>query len=346
MGGYRSTEYDSDSSDTGDTNNPDRAQTTLESIQSSSDGGSMQDLSDDESAAVNDISVEGDVDDESLENIKNEIAADVSRGNMDVDDVENISIESTDEESISTDVQAWTDEEGEIYDDGERTIVVGGANSGQVTQSEARRLATRTRNLSQNTIHSDNADVLRSRSSVESTPADEQHEQAWEMDKSGRLMVNGSEEGTAANEYNEFWSESHDNQRVICGARDDSARFSTDAENTMASMEDELESGKFSAGTNEWQYGADAIHASIEENGVEPSQEWKEYIDTMSIASGKTDSVRDSPWGSGETVFGEVTEENYDEGVENVRGRMHQNSFSGAGTSRNISQDIKETKSD
>lgn len=306
-------------------------------------------LTDKEMEMVDEVAVDEDVIDENAEeallNSKKALAAAVSDGRLTEAQLDRMSVSQLDGDEIDTDVALKVNSNNTPYAGVEQVMAI--PEDGEMDLEQSKRMVEREVLGANGVVDVNNEAVQNLRREIEQADGDG-FERALEQGNVEDLKAEIGNENMSQEEieelidtHNELQETIHNDEVKIFGAREDAGRFAAGSVEAHAAMVEELESDGVNAGTNAWQYGADAIHQEIENGNIEPSDDYKRYVDTMNIMAGERDDIAETGWEPGESVFGKVTEDNIKEEAELLSGEMYHNVKHGAGTSNELVEPMR-----
>lgn len=133
----------------------------------------------------------------------------------------------------------------------------------------------------------------------------------------------------------------HDDESFVAGARTNRSDAVASTHDLRKTVVDEVESDGDNTGTNVWNKTADTYKSVIDARDEgQVAESTQRQVDVLHAASQDLDVVEDSPWDTDGAVFDEdnLTQE----AVEEWAGSKYGNAGLGAGTSRNMVEEVRE----
>lgn len=353
MGSYSVSEFGEQAAGEGGggagTNNFDRAaQASLEEIRDA--GESVQEeygLSDGQMESLNQAQIAEDVGAEDAAAIKEEMANAMSSGDLSEAQAERVIVTSNpDGVDREGTVSLRVNRNNTPYAGEAQVVNIGEDGMGE---GQARRLVNQEVMPANGVVDVDNTAAEEARFTAAN--ADDDYQVFEETDVAAVQAEVGNEnmaQGQVVDQMraaNEDLATLHEDETFVAGARNNRADGVASTIDMRKTVVDEVESADDNTGTNVWNKTGDTYKSVIDARGEEAvAESTKQQVDILHAASQDLEIVEDSPWEAEGAVFdeGNLTQES----VEEWAGSKYGNAGLGAGTSRNMVEEVRDWAAD
>lgn len=354
MGSYSVSEYGEEAAGKGGggagTNNFDRAvQSSLEEIRDVGDDVQEEyGLSDGQMESLNQAQIGDNVSAEDAAALKDEMANAMASGDLSEAQAERV---------VVTNNPDGSDREGSVslrvnrnntpYAGDPQVVNVGQEGMGE---GQARRLVNQEVMPANGIVDVDNEAAEEAR--LAAANADANDYEVFEQTDVAALQAEVGNENMAQGQVvdqmraaNQDLATLHDEETFVAGARNNRADGVASTADLRKTVVDEVEAEADNTGTNVWNKTGDTYKSVIDARGEDQiGESTKQQVDIMHAASQDLDIVEDSPWEDDGAVFDEsnLTQES----VEEWAGNKYGNAGNGAGTSRNLVEEVRDWAAD